>query len=163
MLLWQRAIACLLQGTTALHLAAGAGRVAVLETLLLNGADPKARDTKWVTYSSCICIFGTDTAHIACRELMLIDTFLCGKCHIHVSCLVWYTGVHTFVATMLAMTWLLTAEAIVTLWPPALTCLLQGRTALHLAATAGQVAVVETLLLDGANPEAREKWVSCSS
>ncbi len=78
------AIACLLQGCTALHLAAGAGHVAVVETLLLNAADPEARD-EFVSYSSCICISGIDTAYIACEKLILIDTFGCSKCHVHLS------------------------------------------------------------------------------
>ena len=84
---WQPAIVCLLQGSTALHLAAVAGHVAVLKTLLLNGADSKARDTKWVSYS--ICILGTDTAYIACKKLSLIYTFSCSTCHVHVSCVMW--------------------------------------------------------------------------
>jgi hypothetical protein len=38
-----------------------------------------------------------------------------------------------------------------------------GYTALHLAVTAGHAAVVETLLLSGADFEARINGVSCSS
>ncbi len=55
------------------------------------------------------------------------------------------------------------AEAIATLCQPAVTCLLQRHTALHLAAMAGHVAVVETLLLNGADPEARDKHVRFGS
>ena len=62
--LWQPASTCLLQGETALHLAAKAGHVAVVETLLLNSADPEARDTMFVSCSNCISIFSIDTAYL---------------------------------------------------------------------------------------------------
>ncbi len=55
---------------------------------------------------------------------------------------------------------LLIAEAIVTLGQAAIVCLLQGSTALHQAAAWDHVAVVETLLLNGADLEARDHSVS---
>ena len=85
-MLCQPVIACLLQGCTALYWAAGAGVVAVVETLLLNGADPKARDIPGVCCSSCISIYSIDTAYIAFEGLMLITTLSCSKCYVHVSC-----------------------------------------------------------------------------
>ncbi len=48
-------------------------------------------------------------------------------------------------------------------WPTAAVCLLQGHTALHFAAARGHVHVTETLLLNGADPEAREKEVRYGS
>ena len=42
-------------------------------------------------------------------------------------------------------------------------CLLQGRTALHWAAAQGHVDVVMSLLLNGADPEATNSYVSYSS
>lgn len=57
---------------------------------------------------------------------------------------------------------LLVAKAVVKLWPPATVCLSQG-TALHLAAAGSHVAVVQTLLLNAADLEARDIGVSCSS
>jgi hypothetical protein len=75
----------------------------------------------------------------------------------------WYnTAVHTSVATIFATVCSL-AKAIVMPWKSAIACLLQGCTALHLAAAAGHVAVVETLLLNGADLEARGQDVSCGS
>ena len=58
---------------------------------------------------------------------------------------------------------LLVAKGTVTLWQPAIACPLQGSTALHQAAIAGHVAVVETLLLSGADSEARNTSVSRNS
>ena len=58
---------------------------------------------------------------------------------------------------------LLVAKALVMVWPPAIACLLQGWTAMHRAAAKGHVAVVETVLLSGADLEARDKRVSSSS
>ena len=81
--LWQPAFACLLQGYTALQWAAEAGHVDVVETLLLNGADPEARN-KYVS-----CTLSIDTAYIACEVLVLIDNFSCSNSHVHVSCLIW--------------------------------------------------------------------------
>ena len=52
------------------------------------------------------------------------------------------------------------AEAIVTLWQPAIVYLLQGGTPLHQAAAWDHVAVVETLLLHNADLEARDRSVS---
>ena len=57
----------------------------------------------------------------------------------------------------------LLVKAILLLWPPATVCLLQRRTALHLAAVYGHVAVVKTLLLNGAYPGATNCYVSYSS
>ncbi len=62
--LWQPIIACLLQGETALHVAAKAGHVDFVETLLLNRADPEARDTMFVSCSNCISILSIDTTYL---------------------------------------------------------------------------------------------------
>ncbi len=62
--LWQPIIACPLQGETALHVAAKAGHVDVVETLLLNHADPEARDTMFVSCTNCISIFSIDTTYL---------------------------------------------------------------------------------------------------
>ena len=48
-------IACLLQGRTALHQAVVSGHVAVVETLVLNGADIEAKCDE-VSYIICICL-----------------------------------------------------------------------------------------------------------
>ncbi len=58
---------------------------------------------------------------------------------------------------------LLVANGFVSPWQPKSACLLQGRTALHWAAQEGHVAVVETLLLNSADLEARSKSVRCNS
>lgn len=58
---------------------------------------------------------------------------------------------------------MLVTKAIVTLWQPATMCMLQGLTALHVAASLGHVHVTETLLLNGADPKARDKQVSYGS
>ena len=57
----------------------------------------------------------------------------------------------------------LVAKAILLLCKPVIACLLQGWTALHGAAAEGHVAVVKTLLLNGADPGARSNSVSCNS
>lgn len=99
--LWQLAFVCLLQKDTALHLAAEAGHVAVVKTLLLKGAGPGARNVL-VSYSSYFCIFGIDTAYIAGEKWMLLKLFSCSKRHDHVSCLIpYHNALHTFVATIL--------------------------------------------------------------
>ena len=94
-MVWPPATVCLLQGGTALRLAAGEGRVAVVQTLLLSGADLEARD------ADVSCRLSIDTAYIACEVLVLIS---CSNCQVHVSCLIRYNNaVHIFVATILEM------------------------------------------------------------
>ena len=68
--LWRPAIACLLQGQTALHRAAEAGHVDVVETLLLNGVDPEFKD------AVVSCRFSMDTAYIACQVLISISNLV---------------------------------------------------------------------------------------
>ncbi len=58
---------------------------------------------------------------------------------------------------------LLVAKSFAMVWPTAAVCLLQGQTALHFAAARGHVHVTETLLLNGADPEARDKEVRYGS
>ncbi len=58
---------------------------------------------------------------------------------------------------------LIVFKTCMTLWHPAIACLLQGHTALHRAAVAGHVAVAETLLLSGVDLEAEDQDVSCGS
>lgn len=159
----QPVIACLLQGYTALHEAAGGGHVAAVEILLLNGADPKARDIR-VRCSSCVSIFSIDTAYI--KGLMLINTLSCSKCHVYVSCLMPHVAEHCtthFCGNHVGNGVRRIAEAVVTLWQPAIVYLLQGSTAMHQAAAWDHVAVVETLLLHGADLEARDESVSFAS
>ena len=54
--------------------AAWKGQLQDVKALLLNGADPGAKCRNTVSYSSCICIFGTETAYIVYGKLILIDT-----------------------------------------------------------------------------------------
>jgi len=159
----QPVIACLLQGYTALHEAAGGGHGAVVEILLLNGADPKARDIR-VRCSSCVSIFSIDTAYI--KGLMLINTLSCSKCHVYVSCLMPHVVEHRtahFCGNHVGNGVRRIAEAVVTLWQPAIVYLLQGSIAMHQAAAWDHVAVVETLLFHGADLEARDESVSFAS
>ena len=54
-MVWQPATVCLLQRLTALHQAAIHGHVAVVEALVLNGADIEAK-SNGVSYIICICL-----------------------------------------------------------------------------------------------------------
>ena len=86
----------MLQRRTALHWAAEKAYVAV--TLLLNGVKAGVRN------AVVTCTLSIDNAYIACDISILIDTFSCSDCHVHVSCLMWEnTAVHTSVASMLAI------------------------------------------------------------
>jgi ankyrin repeat protein len=129
----------MLQASSDLLEAAQKGQVQRVKALLLNGADPEARNTD-VRYSSCICIFGIDTAYVV-HEKHGSACFCCN----HVC-----DGV------------LLVAKACVAPWQPASACLLQGRTVLALAAIKAHLAVVQTLLLNSADPNATSD-VSCNS
>ena len=71
----------MLQASCDLLEAAQKGQMPDVKALLLNGADPEAKD-KEVTYSSCICISGINAAYVSCETLVLIDTLSCSKCHI---------------------------------------------------------------------------------
>lgn len=117
----------MLQASSDLIEAAWKGQVQRVKALLLNHADPEARN-ELVSYSSCICIFSNDFAYIACARWTLINVYCCSECQVRVSCLMWQntvvhntvvhntvqsTVVHTVFATMLAM---LAAKAFVTQW-----------------------------------------------
>jgi ankyrin repeat protein len=72
----------MLQASRDLLEAARKGQVQDVKALLLNGADPEARNED-VSYSSCVCIFGIDIAYIACALLLLIGAFSGSECHVH--------------------------------------------------------------------------------
>lgn len=61
-------MACVRQAQTALHLASRDGHTAVVETLLLNGADLEARDNH-VGSSSCSYTCCIDIMYLTCEDI----------------------------------------------------------------------------------------------
>ena len=152
----------MLQASRELLEAARKGQVQDVKALLLAGADPGAKDRD-VSYSSCICIFGIDTAYIACDILLLIGAFSGSECHVHVYTLFSRT-LQCMLLLQLYRQWCdpcvkRNCDAM----PTCKACLLQGDTALHAAAKAGHIAVAKIMLLNGADIEASDNYVSHSS
>ncbi len=145
----------MLQALRDLLRAAEDGKVQDVTVLLLNGADTEASDY-FVSHRLSI-----DTAYITCGKLLLIYTLVAA--HVMCPCVMPHEVKHCSeycCFNHIGNGVLLVAKANVILWRPALVCLLQGNTAMHLAAYRGHIAVIETLLLNEADSEAKNVEVS---
>ena len=80
---------CMLQASYDMIQAAWKGQLEEVTMLLLNGADPTARERSYVSCSSCISIVSIDTAYTASEIFIVIGTLGCTTCHVHASSLTW--------------------------------------------------------------------------